>query len=152
MLWLQMKCAFCQNPETKVVDKRDHNELTRRRRECLKCKKRFTTHEKSEDLNLIIVKKDNRREHFNPQKLKSGILKACQKRPVSIDKIDDILERIESSLRKLKTKEINASIIGEKVIKELKKLDNVAYIRFASVYKDFKDIDDFKKALKEIKR
>jgi len=146
-----MRCAFCGNSETKVIDKRDSENITRRRRECLKCKKRFTTYERAEDLSLIVIKKDNRREQFDKEKLRKGLLKACEKRPISVEKIDKIVEKIESSLRKLKTKEIKSSIIGEKVIKELKKLDKVAYIRFASVYKEFEDVNDFKKEIKEVK-
>lgn len=146
-----MRCIFCGNSETKVIDKRDIKDNTRRRRECLKCKKRFTTYERAEDLSLIVIKKDGRREQFDKEKLKKGILKACEKRAVSIEKIDKLVDKIESSLRKLKAKEIKSSIIGEKVIKELKKLDKVAYIRFASVYKEFKDVNDFKKELKEVR-
>lgn len=146
-----MKCAFCQQGETKVIDKRDTEGETRRRRECLSCKKRFTTYELAHDVQLRIVKKDGRREAFDSEKLKRGFIKACEKRPVPVDKIQATVEKIEVSLRKLKVREIKSVVIGEKVMAELKKLDNVAYIRFASVYKDFKDIDDFKKEIKTIK-
>lgn len=146
-----MRCAFCQSPETKVVDKRDTEGETRRRRECLTCRKRFTTYEKAYDVQLRVVKKDGRREAFDPEKLKRGFLKACEKRPIPVEKIDAAVEKIDASLRKLKAREIKSSIIGEKVMGELKKLDNVAYIRFASVYKEFKDVDDFRKEIKAIK-
>src|SRR3989338_3570016 len=146
-----MRCAFCQKAETKVIDKRDKEGETRRRRECLNCKKRFTTYEKAYDVQLRVVKKDGRREAFDSDKLKRGFMKACEKRPVPVEKIQATVEKIEASLRKLKVSEIKSVVIGEKVMVELKKLDNVAYIRFASVYKDFKDIDDFKKEIKAIK-
>ncbi len=147
-----MKCPFCSHPNTKVVDKREPNslEITRRRRECLNCKKRFTTYEKVESANLIVIKKDNRREKFDIEKLKKGLTKACEKRPVALEKIEEIAEKIEEDLRKLKSKEIKSSIIGEKVINSLKKLDHVAYIRFASIYREFKDLEDFKEELKKL--
>jgi len=146
-----MRCAFCSNGETRVIDKRDHNELTRRRRECLKCGKRFTTYERVENLNLNIIKKDGRKELFEKEKLKKGLIKALEKRPITLEKIDEVAEKIEMCLRKLKTKDIDSKFIGEKVIKELKKLDEVAYLRFASVYKDFKDCKDFEKEIKGAK-
>ena len=146
-----MKCPFCDNKETKVVDKRDSDGMTRRRRECLKCKKRFTTYEKVETINLVVLKKDNTRERFDKEKLKAGIQKACEKRPIPIEKIEQIVDKIEAQLLLLKRKEIPTSLIGEKVMVELKKLDNIAYIRFASVYRDFKDIDDFKKEIKQLR-
>lgn len=141
-----MECIFCGS-ETKVTDKRHSPEGTRRRRECLKCKKRFTTYEKPEEKDIIVVKKDGRREHFNDEKLRLGIIKACEKRPVSIDKIDMIVEEIKEKLIK-KGKEVKSELIGELVMQKLKKLDKVAYIRFASVYKDFKDVIDFRKEVK----
>jgi len=146
-----MKCPFCDNKETKVVDKRDSDGMTRRRRECLKCKKRFTTYEKVETINLVVLKKDNTRERFDKEKLKAGIQKACEKRPIPIEKIEQIVDKIEAQLLLLKRKEIPTSLIGEKVMVELKKLDNIAYIRFASVYRDFKDIEDFKKEIKQLR-
>lgn len=146
-----MKCPFCDKRETKVVDKRDHDEFTRRRRECLNCKRRFTTYEKTESLHLHILKKDQRRESFDKNKLKTGLLKACEKRPVPVEKIEQVTDKIEAELLQLKRKEIPSSLIGEKVMKELKKLDKVAYIRFASVYRDFKDVDDFKKEIKQLR-
>jgi len=141
-----MKCIFCGS-DTKVTDKRESPEGTRRRRECLKCKKRFTTYEKPERKQIIIIKKDKRREAFSIEKIKSGIIKACEKRPISIEKIDKIIENIEEKLRK-KGKEVRSEDIGKMVMNKLKKLDKVAYIRFASVYKDFKDISDFKNEVK----
>ena len=146
-----MKCPFCDNKETKVVDKRDSDGMTRRRRECLKCKKRFTTYEKVETINLVVLKKDNTRERFDKEKLKAGIQKACEKRPIPIEKIEQIVDKIEAQLLLLKRKEIPTSLIGEKVMVELKKLGNIAYIRFASVYRDFKDIEDFKKEIKQLR-
>ena len=147
-----MKCPYCFNDETKVVDKRETDDLdvTRRRRECLKCSKRFTTYERVEGLDLIIIKKDGRRENFDREKLKKGVIKACEKRPISYEQIDDFMDKLESELRKLKSKEIPSKIIGEKVIQGLKKLDKIAYIRFASVYRSFADVTDFQKELKEL--
>ncbi|MDP3026662.1 MAG: transcriptional regulator NrdR [Nanoarchaeota archaeon] len=143
-----MKCKFCGN-ETKVTDKRESPDGTRRRRECLKCRKRFTTYEKPEEKDIIVVKKDGRREHFADEKLRLGLIKACEKRPVPMEKIDSIVEEIKDKLSK-KGKEVDTKTIGEMVINKLKKLDKIAYIRFASVYKDFKDVDDFKKEVKEL--
>ncbi len=147
-----MKCPYCFHDETKVVDKRETEDLdvTRRRRECLKCEKRFTTYERVESLDLIVIKKDGRREGFDREKLKRGIIKACEKRPVSYEQIDDFVDRLEAELRKLKSKEIPSKIIGEKIINGLKKLDKIAYIRFASIYRNFADITDFQKELKEL--
>ena len=143
-----MKCVFC-GLETHVTDKRESPEGTRRRRECLKCRKRFTTYEKPERKEIIVVKKDNRREAFSREKLKTGIMKACEKRPISIEKIDKMVEEIEERLRK-KGKEVKSRILGEMVINKLKKIDKVAYIRFASVYRDFQDIKDFKQEIKNL--
>ena len=147
-----MKCPFCFHSDTKVVDKRETEniDVTRRRRECLKCKKRFTTYERVEDLGLVIVKKDGRRENFDIEKLKRGILKACEKRPISYEQIDEVTNRVEAELRKLKSKEVPSSVIGEKVVSKLKKLDKIAYIRFASVYRSFTDVTDFEKELKDL--
>ena len=140
--------------ETKVVDKRETGELeiTRRRRECLKCSKRFTTYERVELPSLMIVKKDKKREPFDRKKLESGILKACSKRPISMDQVEKIVNEIECEIRKKHKNEINSSLIGKMVIKKLKSIDKIAYIRFASVYKDFKDISSFEKEVKKLKR
>src|SRR3989344_3525858 len=133
-----MRCIYCSQ-QTKVTDKRESPDGIRRRRECLKCKKRFTTYEKPEKKEIIVVKKDGRREKFSREKLKTGLMKACEKRPISVDKIDKIVE--EKIL--IKNKEVKSDMIGKLIIGKLKKLDKVAYIRFASVYKDFQDIKDF---------
>jgi len=145
-----MKCPYCTDKTSKVTDKRESPEGIRRRRECLKCKKRYTTYEKLADNNLYIIKKDKRREKFNPDKLRTGIEKACEKRPISKEKIDKMMKEIEKQVRKKGKKEVKSSVIGELVMKKLKKLDDVAYIRFASVYRDFKHIKDFKRELREI--
>lgn len=143
-----MKCIFCGG-ETHVTDKRESNDATRRRRECLKCRKRFTTYERVEKKDIIVVKKDGRREPFIRDKIKAGIMKACEKRPISTEKIERLIYNIEEKLRK-KRKEVKTEIIGKMIMNRLKKLDKIAYIRFASVYRDFKDIDDFKEVIKEI--
>ncbi len=145
-----MNCPFCAHKESKVTDKRASPFGIRRRRECLKCRKRFTTYEKIEQSELYVIKKDGRREKFIREKLASGIEKAFEKRPISQDKIKNIIEEIEEMVRKTGKKEIKSSFIGELVMKKLKKIDNVAYIRFASVYRQFKDIKDFKEVMKEV--
>ena len=149
-----MKCPYCCHTETKVVDKRETGkfDITRRRRECLKCEKRFTTYERIERVDLSVVKKDGRKELFDKEKIRKGVLRACEKRPVTLEQIDKIVDIIESDLRKLKSTEIKSEKIGEKVIQALKKLDKVAYIRFASVYRSFTDVKDFEKEIKEIKK
>lgn len=144
-----MLCPYCQHQESKVVDKRDAEAITKRRRECLKCGQRFNTHESVEHAELRVIKKDGRREDFDPEKIRKGILKACEKRPVSTETIDKMMRMIEEKLRK-KGKEVKSTCIGEIVSRELKKADKVAYIRFASVYKDFTDISDFKNEIKEL--
>ena len=146
-----MKCPYCSHSETKVIDSRETEDITRRRRECLNCTKRFTTYERVESVNLVIIKKDLRREPYDRDKLKRGLIKACEKRPVSHDDIEKIVDKIESKLKSLNTTEIKSTIIGEEVMRSLKKLDKVAYIRFASVYKDFKDVKEFEKELKGLK-
>jgi len=145
-----MECPYCSHEKSKVTDKRKSPEGIRRRRECLKCKKRFTTYERASQHDFYIIKKDKNREKFSREKLEKGIYKAFEKRPTSKQKIDKIINEIEESLRKKGKKEIKTSTIGEMVIKKIKKLDNVAYIRFASVYRDFQDIKDFKKELKKL--
>lgn len=143
-----MRCPYCGNNETKVTDKRDAKESTRRRRECLKCGRRFTSYERP-DTEIIVIKKDGRREAYNRDKLFLGIVKACEKREIGHDKIDEIISEIEEKLRK-KGKEVESKTIGEQVIRALKKLDKVAYIRFASVYKDFHDLSDFKREIRKV--
>ncbi|TAL55683.1 MAG: transcriptional repressor NrdR [Nanoarchaeota archaeon] len=147
-----MKCPYCSNLETKVTDKRDSEtgDITRRRRECLKCKKRFTTFERVETINLVVVKKDGKRERFDREKIFLGMLKACEKRPISKDAIDSAVNDIEQKLKSLKTTEIPSRFIGELVMRKLKKLDKVAYIRFASVYRSFTDLESFEEELKRL--
>ncbi|MFH1425217.1 MAG: transcriptional regulator NrdR [archaeon] len=144
-----MLCPYCLNAETKVVDKRDVEGLSKRRRECLKCGKRFNTQELVERAELRVVKKEGKRENFDYEKMKRGVMKACEKRPIKSEKIDRMLNNVEERLRR-KGKEIGARYIGDLVSRELRKLDKVAYIRFASVYKDFTELDDFKKEIKEL--
>ncbi len=148
-----MKCPYCSSIETRVLDKREttDQQITRRRRECLRCGKRFTTYERIEMPDIVVIKKDKRREHFNREKLKTGIVKACSKRPISMDTIENIVDDIERKLRQYRKNEIKSSLIGEMVIKKLRSLDKVAYIRFASVYRDFDDISSFEKELNNLK-
>jgi transcriptional repressor NrdR len=143
-----MLCPFCGYEETKVTDKRDSEKTSRRRRECLKCERRFTTYERPE-VDITIIKKDKTRQEFDRDKLRSGFIKACEKRPVSKEDINSSIEKIEEYLLR-KGGEVTSHMIGELVMKHLKKLDKVAYIRFASVYKEFKDIADFKTEIKEL--
>lgn len=145
-----MECPHCLG-NTRVTDKRKSPGGIRRRRECLKCKKRFTTYEKISRGEFFVIKKDGRREKFSKEKLETGIDKAFEKRSVSKEKIEKMINEIEEQLRKKGKKEIKSHAIGELIMKKIKKLDNVAYIRFASVYRDFQDIKDFKKELKELK-
>ncbi|MEK6926089.1 MAG: transcriptional regulator NrdR [Nanoarchaeota archaeon] len=145
-----MECPYCSSANFKVTDKRSSPEGIRRRRECLVCKKRFTTYENIEKPEIYVIKKDGRREKFEREKLERGVEKAFEKRPVSKEKIDGMVNEVEEQTRKKGKKEVKSAIIGELIMKKMKKLDNVAYIRFASVYRDFKDIQDFKKELKEL--
>ncbi len=143
-----MICPYCQNADTKVTDKRDSEAITRRRRECLKCGKRFTTFERVE-LDLNVLKKDGTRQKFDRDKLKNGVEKAFEKRPFDSGKIDEIVSDIESRIyRFAKDKDIPSSKIGEIIMDTLKRVDKIAYIRFASVYREFADIEDFKEELK----
>lgn len=142
-----MQCPFCLQLETKVVDKRDAETVTRRRRECLNCTKRFSTREAVEWGDFKVIKKNGNRELFDRAKVKVGIVKACEKRPVSEEQIEKMVNLIEERVRR-KGREIPTTSIGELVSKELKKVDKVAYIRFASVYRDFTDLGDFKKEIK----
>lgn len=147
-----MKCPFCGHVEDKVIDSRSSNEdkSVRRRRECMKCKKRFTTYEYIEEVPLMVIKKDGRREAFDRNKIISGILKACEKRPVSMEKVEAVVDRVEKELQKSFDKEVKAQVVGELVMEYLHKLDEVAYVRFASVYRQFKDINQFMKELKDL--
>jgi len=147
-----MKCPFCLHDEDKVIDSRSSNEgkSVRRRRECIKCKKRFTTYEYVEEVPLMVIKKDGRREGFDRNKIISGILKACEKRPVSVEKVEALVDRVEKELQKSFDKEVKAQVVGELVMDYLHKVDEVAYVRFASVYRQFKDINQFMKELKDL--
>ncbi len=147
-----MKCPFCLYDEDKVIDSRSSNEgkSVRRRRECTKCKKRFTTYEYVEEVPLMVIKKDGRRESFDRNKIISGILKACEKRPVSMEKVEAVVDRVEKELQKSFDKEVKAQVVGELVMEYLHKLDEIAYVRFASVYRQFKDINQFMKELKDL--
>lgn len=147
-----MKCPGCSNMENKVIDSRMNKEgdIIRRRRECLNCGDRFTTYERLEKSLPFVVKKDGRREEFSREKILDGVKKACQKRPVSIEQIEALVDRVEQHFQDLGEKEISAVLIGEKVVKELYHLDDVAYVRFASVYRSFKDVNEFMVELKEV--
>lgn len=145
-----MNCPFCSNAENKVIDSRvsRNGSAIRRRRECLKCKKRFTTYEYVEDVLPVVVKKDGRRESFDRGKIFSGIKKACEKRPISMEIIEETVERVEQECQESMLKEIPAHVIGEKIMEELHALDGVAYVRFASVYREFRDVNEFIDELK----
>ena len=147
-----MKCPYCMNPDTKVIDSRpaDDGSSIRRRRLCDVCGKRFTTYEKVETIPLLVIKKDSTREKFERAKIESGVLRACYKRPVSTEKIQQAINDIETKVYSLEEKEIPSSEIGEIVMDELKNLDEVAYVRFASVYREFKDVNTFMDELKKI--
>ena len=147
-----MKCPDCSDMENKVIDSRLNKEGTviRRRRECLSCSERFTTYEKLERSLPLVIKKDGRREEFDRDKIIHGVQKACQKRPVSIKDIEDLVDRVEQYVQELGEKEVSAVKVGEKVISEIYNLDDVAYVRFASVYRSFKDVNEFMVELKEV--
>jgi len=147
-----MKCPFCNNNDTEVVETRDNEDLQtiRRRRECPKCTKRFTTYERIERVPLIVMKKDGRKEQFDRDKLKNGILKSCEKTVVGISEIDSIAEEVEKELRNLDGVEIDSKKIGQLVAQKLKKIDKIAYIRFASVFRRFVDVEDFEKELQKL--
>lgn len=147
-----MKCPYCAHEENQVLDSRDSEDLSavRRRRECLKCSKRFTTYERVDTVDIFIIKKDGRREQFDRSKLLAGIKTACEKRPISIDTIEETVDEIEQNLRRRKTTEIPSKAIGEIVIRRLKALDKVAYIRFASVYRSFEDVESFEKEVQNL--
>lgn len=148
-----MKCPYCPAPETKVVETRDSDlDAVRRRRECTKCGKRFTTYEKLDVTDLFVVKRDGRREKFDRVKLRNGILKACEKRPVSHEKIEAAIDGMEKKLREGGKTEIKTRRIGELVMEKLRELDEVAYIRFASVYRNFSDVRSFEKEIRTLKK
>ena len=147
-----MRCVFCGNIESKVIDSRsaDDGSSIRRRRECLNCGKRFTTYEKVEGIPLIVVKKDKTRQQFDREKLLNGLLRACEKRPISLDQLEQIIDEIEASIQNSLKREISSVEIGEMVMSRLKSIDEVAYVRFASVYRQFKDVNTFMDELKKI--
>jgi transcriptional repressor NrdR len=149
-----MRCPYCNHKEDKVVDSRSTQEeaAIRRRRECLRCGKRFTTYEYIEEVSLMVIKKDGRRQPFDRKKILSGIIRACEKRPISMEKMGEIVTQVERAIQKKSDREIPSSRIGELVIDRLKLLDEVAYVRFASVYRQFKDIGQFMTELKDILR
>lgn len=147
-----MKCPLCRHKEDKVVDSRmsSNGVSIRRRRECLKCHRRFTTYEYIEKEALFVVKKDGRRESFSTKKILSGIIKACEKRPISLERMEEIVEQIERSVHKNFEREVGSREIGELVMERLAKIDDVAYVRFASVYRQFKDVNQFMRELKGV--
>jgi len=147
-----MKCPFCGEIDNKVIDSRLSKDASviRRRRECLICNRRFTTYEHIEEIPIMIVKKDGRREMFSRDKVRSGMQKACEKRNISMVVIEEFIEELERDLREIGEKEIPAHIIGEKIMEKLHELDDVAYVRFASVYREFKDVNDFVSELKSL--
>jgi transcriptional repressor NrdR len=145
-----MRCPYCSSRETKVVDKRDGDGVTRRRRRCASCAGRFTTYERPEIARLFVVKKDGRREEFNRAKLRAGIEKAVTKRPVSAEAIERLLEEIEADLRRREGLEVPAPVLGELVMEKLRALDKVAYVRFASVYRAFADVSSFEDEVRKL--
>jgi transcriptional repressor NrdR len=149
---MRVKCPFCGYTEDRVIDSRptDEGSVIRRRRECNKCLRRFTTYEKVESLPLMVIKKDKSRQPFKREKLLNGLLRACEKRPVSIDQLEEMVDEIESQLHNLLKREITTADIGEMVMARLKDLDEVAYVRFASVYRQFKDINTFMNELHKL--
>ena len=147
-----MKCPYCSEIENKVIDSRLSKDASviRRRRECLTCKRRFTTYEHIEEIPIMIMKKDGRRELFSRDKVRSGMLKACEKRNISMNTIEEFIEDMERDLREAEDKEIPAAVVGEKIMAKLHELYDVAYVRFASVYREFKDVNDFVLELKKL--
>ena len=148
-----MNCPFCQTPDSKVIDSRvsgEDGDIIRRRRECEACQKRFTTYERVEEVLPMIAKKDGRRQVFDRLKILSGLKKACEKRPVSTETLEKMVDQIERTLQESGEKEIDARVIGEMIMKEVHSVDPVAYVRFASVYREFKDINEFMDELKGI--
>jgi len=147
-----MKCPFCGEIDNKVIDSRlsKDGSVIRRRRECIVCSRRFTTYEHIEEIPIMIIKKDDRREVFNREKVRTGILKACEKRDISINVIEEFLDELERDLREIGEKEIPSHSVGEKIMAKLHEMDAVAYVRFASVYREFKDVNDFVSELKSL--
>jgi transcriptional repressor NrdR len=149
-----MKCPFCRHPKTRVVDKRNLDELDtiRRRRECLACGRRFSTYERIEWTGVSVIKKDGRRESFDRDKLLAGLLKACEKRPIAREAVEKLVSTVEAELYNYGSREVPAQVIGELVMDRIKELDKVAYIRFASVYREFTDLKSFEKELRTLKK
>jgi len=147
-----MKCPYCSHTKDRVLDSRSANEhrSVRRRRECLKCVRRFTTYESVEEISIMVVKRDNRREAFDRNKIVTGILKSCEKRPISVKQVEDLVDRVERDLHQKYEKEVTVHAIGELVMERLAKVDEIAYVRFASVYRSFKDINQFMGELKDL--
>ncbi|MFZ7120428.1 MAG: transcriptional regulator NrdR [Eubacteriaceae bacterium] len=147
-----MKCPFCNHMESKVVDSRptEDGSVIRRRRECINCSKRFTTYEKIEDIPLMVIKKGGQREQFNRSKIMNGIIKACEKRPISIKQVENIVDIIEKEVYQSLEREVSSEYIGEKIMDQLKEIDEVSYVRFASVYRQFKDINTFMSELNKL--
>lgn len=147
-----MKCPFCGQEDTKVIDSRpaEDNSSIRRRRQCGKCKRRFTTYEKVEVIPLVVIKKDNTREPYDRSKIEAGIIRSCHKRPVSVEQINKLIDEIENEIFNHEEREISSSIIGEIVMDKLKSFEAVAYVRFASVYREFKDVNTFMDELKKL--
>ncbi len=145
-----MKCPYCRSKRDKVVDSRSirKNQAVRRRRECLRCHKRYTTYEYIEEIAIMVIKSDGRREPFDRKKVLNGLIKACEKRPISLEKLEDIVTKIETQLQNKFVKEVKSKDIGEIVMKSLRRLDEVAYVRFASVYRQFRDVSQFTRELK----
>lgn len=145
-----MKCAYCNNEDTRVIETRESVDATRRRRECHECERRFTTYERPEMGDIIIIKKDGERVPFDREKIRKGMVRACEKRPVTDDEIERAVDEVENSFRRRKGREFTTRQVGSLVLKKLKKLDKVAYIRFASVYREFSDVASFESELKKI--
>lgn len=147
-----MKCPFCEKENTRVIDSRpvDDNTSIRRRRQCDECNKRFTTYEKVEVIPLVVIKKDNNRESYDRSKIEAGVFRSCHKRPISVDQINALVDDVENTIFNLEQKEVPSSAIGEILMDKLKGLDPVAYVRFASVYREFKDVNTFMNELKKI--
>ena len=149
-----MTCPFCRHRQDRVIDSRESKEgdLIRRRRECLKCLRRFTTYERSDEIPYMVVKRDGRRERFERQKVLEGLLRACEKRPVPVAKLAEVVDAVESALAENPDRELSTAAVGELVLERLKRLDKIAYVRFASVYRDFQDAESFLVELKELFR
>lgn len=147
-----MRCPYCKEENSKVIDSRptDENYAIRRRRECLSCEMRFTTYEKIERTPLLIIKKDGSRQEYNREKILRGIIRACEGRAISFERMEEVVEKIEHNLNKTQLKEIESAVIGNEIMEQLKNIDEVAYVRFASVYKNFKDIDTFMQELQKL--